>query len=84
MDRIIVVYGAGSTGKTTVINDIYDNLIKKGATVTKSKKKVGGNPIDFEAVLSFKGKTVGKWNSTFLFYGGKSYQIAEGSISFRI
>ena len=58
MDRIIVVYGPGSTGKTTVINDIYDNLIKKGATVTKSKKKVGGNPIDFEAVLSFKGKTV--------------------------
>ena len=58
MDKIIVVYGASSTGKTTVVNDIYDNLIKQGALVTKSKMKVGGNPKDFEAVLSFKGKSI--------------------------
>lgn len=58
MDKIIVVYGASSMGKTTVVNDIYDNLIKQGALVTKSKMKVGGNPKDFEAVLSFKGKFI--------------------------
>ena len=58
MDRIIVVYGSGSTGKTTVVNDVYDYLIQNGASVAKSKKQIGGNPNDFEAVLSFKGKTV--------------------------
>lgn len=58
MDRIIVVYGVGSTGKTTVINDIYNNLTKNGATLIKTKKKVGGNPKDFEAVISYKGKSI--------------------------
>ena len=58
MDKIIVVYGSDSTGKTTVVNDIYDNLIKQGASITKAKKKTGGNPKDFEAVLFFKGKTI--------------------------
>ena len=58
MDKIIVVYGHGSVGKTTVINDIYNQLISNGATVVSKKKQVGGNIKDFKAVLSYNGKRV--------------------------
>ena len=40
MDKIITVYGDGNTGKTTVINEIYDFLIKNGATVVHKKSKL--------------------------------------------
>ncbi|MBP3366673.1 MAG: hypothetical protein J6K96_06715 [Treponema sp.] len=58
MDKIITIYGDGNTGKTTVINDIYDTLINTGATVKHNKKQIGGNQNDFTAVLSYKGKNI--------------------------
>lgn len=58
MDKIIVVYGHSSVGKTTVINDIYNQLISNGATVVSEKKQVGGNIKDFKAVLSYNEKKV--------------------------
>lgn len=58
MDKIITVYGDGNTGKTTVINEIYDFLIKNGATVVHKKKQIGGDKNDFTAVLSYKGKNI--------------------------
>lgn len=58
MDKIIVVYGHSSVGKTTVINDIYNKLISNGATVVSKKKQVGGNKNDFKAELSYNEKKV--------------------------
>lgn len=57
MDKIIVVYGDCNVGKTTVINEIYDELYNQKNVVVK-KKQVGENPKDFEAVLNFNGKNI--------------------------
>lgn len=56
MEKIFVVYGESNTGKTTVINEIYNALLKKGATVKVSKKKIGENPYDFYGVLEYNKK----------------------------
>lgn len=58
MEKILVVYGNSGTGKTTVINDIYDYLIKKNAVIVTKRKKTGGNERDFTAVVSYKGKNI--------------------------
>lgn len=58
MEKIIVVYGNSSVGKTTVINEIYDELLNQGSSVVTQKKQIGGNPKDFEAVLNFCGKDI--------------------------
>lgn len=58
MDCIIVVYGDSGTGKTTVINDVYNRLIQNGATIIIPRKQVGANPKDFEAVLTYQNKSV--------------------------
>lgn len=58
MEKILTVYGDGSTGKTTVINEIYDELLKKGATVVVARKKQGANPNDFTGVLEYNDKTI--------------------------
>ena len=58
MEKILTVYGDGSTGKTTVINEIYDELLKKGATVVVARKKQGANPNDFTGVLEYNHKTI--------------------------
>lgn len=56
--KIIVVYGDKNTGKTTVINEIYENLVKNGALVKISKTRQGANVADFDAELSYCGKSV--------------------------
>lgn len=58
MNKIIVVYGDNNVGKTTVINEIYDELINQGATVIKAKRRIGGDFNDFKSVLSFQNKSV--------------------------
>lgn len=58
MKKIIVVYGVSNVGKTTVINDIYDNLIKNGAVVKTPKTRQGKYPNDFDAEVTYKGKGV--------------------------
>ncbi len=58
MNKIFVIYGKHSVGKTTVINEIFDKLITKGASVLVSRKQIGGNIYDFTGVLQYKGKTV--------------------------
>lgn len=58
MDKIIVVYGDSSVGKTTVINDIYDNLVKNGASVKNQKTQQGSNQKDFDAELTYNGKSI--------------------------
>ena len=58
MERIIVVYGNSGTGKTTVINDVYNNLLHNGAAVKNPRKQVGANSMDFEAVLNYQSKNI--------------------------
>ncbi|MEJ2795170.1 hypothetical protein WAE56_17325 [Iodobacter sp. LRB] len=55
---IILLCGDLNTGKTTTMNLVYSDLITKGATVVVPKVTVGGNPLDFECVLIYKGKLV--------------------------
>ena len=57
MEKIIVVYGASNTGKTTVISDTYNMLINMGAKVTK-KQKFFTDSNDFEAVVECKEKSI--------------------------
>ena len=56
--RIILLYGLPNTGKTTTINLVYDELIKKGAYVIKKKRKIGKNPKDFKSVLKYNDKII--------------------------
>jgi len=56
--RIIALEGDSSCGKTTTLNLVYDVLISKGAVVSVSKTKVGGDPKDFEIILTYMGKKV--------------------------
>lgn len=58
MEKILAVYGESNTGKTTVINEIYNVLLQKGAIVKVSKRKIGENPYDFYGVLEYNKKTV--------------------------
>lgn len=58
MERIIVVYGDSGTGKTTVINDVYNHLLHNGAAVKNPRKQVGANSMDFEAVLNYKNQNI--------------------------
>ena len=55
---IIVLSGNPNSGKTTTMNVVYDELISKGATVVHKKVQVGGNAMDFECVVNYKGKLV--------------------------
>lgn len=56
--KIILLSGKPNTGKTTTIWITYENLIKQGASVIMEKKPLGKNPMDFESVLSYHGKTI--------------------------
>ena len=56
MEKILVVYGESGTGKTTVINEVYDWLMQNGASVKVAKKKMGANSRDFCGVLDYKNK----------------------------
>ena len=58
MDKIFVVYGDSNVGKTTVFNEIFDELINKSAILLVPKKRLGGDARDFTGVLQYKGKTV--------------------------
>ena len=50
--KIILLSGQPNTGKTTVFNDLYTTLVSSGASVHTGKTSVGGNPLDFECILS--------------------------------
>lgn len=56
--KIILLSGKPNTGKTTTIGITYENLVKQGASVIKAKEPLGKNPMDFEAVLCYRGKTI--------------------------
>ena len=58
MKEIIVIYGDSNVGKTTVINEIYDNLVKNRASIKNVKSQQGGNPKDFDAELNYNGKNI--------------------------
>ncbi len=58
MKEIIVIYGDSNVGKTTVINEIYDDLVKNGASIKNAKSQQGGNPKDFDAELNYNGKNI--------------------------
>ena len=57
--KIIALKGPGTTGKSTTLNLVYDDLIKLGAKILVSKT-VLGNPKhrDFECVLEYLSKKV--------------------------
>jgi tRNA A37 threonylcarbamoyladenosine biosynthesis protein TsaE len=58
MKRIIVVYGDSGSGKTTVIKDIYKNLLQNGAVVKVSPVWFGQGNRDFKAVLTYQNKKI--------------------------
>ena len=58
MEKILVVYGESNTGKTTVINEIYDALSQKEAVVEIPKEQLEENSCDFFGVLKYDNKTV--------------------------
>lgn len=50
--------GQSNSGKTTTLNLVYDQLLTVGATIVNPKSQLGGDPDDFECVLSYKAKKV--------------------------
>ncbi|OMG52081.1 hypothetical protein BJN45_15625 [Azonexus hydrophilus] len=59
---IILLSGSPSSGKTTTINAVYDDLISKGAIVVQSKVQLGGNAADFECIVKYNGKLVAMYS----------------------
>lgn len=53
--RIIALRGGNSTGKTTTLNIVYNDLINKGAQIITPKSQLGGNKKDFESTISYNG-----------------------------
>lgn len=56
--KVILLSGAPSSGKTTTLNKVYDELIGLGAIPLRPKKQLGGNPNDFECVLTYMAKQI--------------------------
>ena len=56
--KIILLPGKTNAGKTATIWLTYENLIGQGASVIMEKKPLGKNPMDFESILSFRGKSI--------------------------
>lgn len=56
--KVILLSGAPSSGKTTTLNKVYDELIELGAVPLRPKKQLGGNPNDFECVLTYMAKQI--------------------------
>lgn len=59
---IILLSGSPNSGKTTTMNVVYDKLISTGATVVQKKVQVGGNAVDFECIVNYKGKLVAMYS----------------------
>ena len=57
MEKIIVVYGASNTGKTTTINDTYKKLMNMGAHVRENQTFFTDSK-DFLAVVEYKEKSL--------------------------
>lgn len=55
--EIIMLRGGHSSGKTTTLNIVYDNLIAAGA-VSTNKQPLGGDPGDFSDLLHYNGMQV--------------------------
>lgn len=57
--KIILLSGKPSTGKTTTLNILYDDLYcNKKVKLIEPKQKLGNNPKDFECVISYLDKEV--------------------------
>lgn len=56
--KVILLSGPSNSGKTTTLTLVYDELIRLGATVIRPKSPLGGDPADFECVVSYAGKVV--------------------------
>jgi len=78
MKRIIVVYGDSGTGKTTVINDIYKNLLQNGAVVNVSPVWFGQGKQDFKAVLTYQKKKI-----AFMSMGDYVQAASDAIVAFR-
>lgn len=55
--KIILVEGPANSGKTTVINKVFDNISKD--EVIMPREQVGGDKHDFQAVVQHNGKRIG-------------------------
>ncbi len=56
--KIIMLSGSSSSGKTTTLNLVYDQLYNWGAKINIQKKQLGGNPNDFECELHYQTQRV--------------------------
>lgn len=56
MEKIVVLYGASHTGKTTTIVDVYNTINPYKTSPTR--KQVGKNKLDFEDIVNYKGHTI--------------------------
>ncbi|MDR2193184.1 MAG: hypothetical protein LBP19_01745 [Treponema sp.] len=55
---ILMLAGPHRCGKTSVLNDVYDELIRSGAEVIETRTQLGADPKAFKAVLRYKEKRI--------------------------
>lgn len=55
--KIIMLKGPDNSGKTTTLNLVYDELVKRNAAV-KFKVELGWKGDDFASILNYNNKTV--------------------------
>lgn len=63
MYHVIALVGDNNCGKTTTLNMVYDNVMRKGGTSVISKQPLGHQRVralynDFSSVVSFMGRQI--------------------------
>lgn len=75
--KTIALRGPSSSGKSSTLNLVYDELINNLGAIVLNPKIVVGNPIynDFESVVSYKSKKIAFY--TMGDYAGKTIEAIE-------
>lgn len=55
---IILLSGEPNSGKTTTMNLVYDELIRKGARTVEPRVQIGGKEEDFECLIDHGGNLI--------------------------
>lgn len=77
--KVIVLTGDSSSGKTTTLNIVYNEVISLGGTST-NKQTLGGNPKDFSDIVNWMGKKIAFYTmgdySKYLIDASKKYDAS--------
>ncbi|MDR0587153.1 MAG: hypothetical protein LBG26_07930 [Treponema sp.] len=76
--KIVLLSGKPGSGKTTTLNDVYNELVDDDKDrIDCPKAQVGANPLDFECVVTFHEKKIALFTA-----GDYLWQCVESIIKY--